>query len=1084
MKKYVLTTLILILSFLMFNENAYAIAGVASFDGGRYPINLTWYTKGNGSGNSGSYIDHKKIITINGQKPTAYCLDPGLNLRTGDRYTCTASGDAGLIWLAEQGQTGDYSVVQMAMRFYATYKGLGNDSSMTSMEAAMVRYLQVMDGMDLRPSCPTCSTNAADYLRGNDAIVSAGYALAAQARFMSSSAPSASGELTFTKTAASTKDQIEYRVQSLSDINKVKFVCEGCTIIGADDDFSGKSGRLVVKPAPDCADFKIKAYYIPKGVYLCHATNAAVRNSKQLLVVSFDDTETSGEVSGAIDTSGDPNSLHNDKGIGCKEDCCTEKDIKPNYITGDINNCCLDNTHSWAKEYELNDLVCYSDEFQVNHYWEMCNSENYIDQKMKGELNEYCDIYCTERVTVDIPGAITATSGRYFDLTTTGQGTKSPYIEGYKRCRTLIHFKKWQDDYRKQVEEQVRQYNLYQYNKIYELMYQDAINASQSCSLHIKVECTGQSVHDSDRCDHGSPPNVTHNNCTANASTLSESGVAFDQTKSYTQYKFLGAEHRNKPWHEVKLKEEGFKPSADGYYNYYKMIHDKTDYARHDNDYEYYYVADMIASAHAAKSAKEAIRDSDSNDCCYAEAGVSCTWEFVDSCGNSEGDLTSKTENVQAQHDKYNGAAERAKGAYQAAVVNAKTLEEKIDKCDKYFTDYEGTDANSNFPFSAQFFGFEYSQVYLGDYGDLKRDVSTIPFENSPGCVVTGPILGPDAEDGMVEPQYSSKYYSDKITETEDFGDGGIEWEEFNTGFEKYIDDLYKADQKFVQDAKYKAVCSWNEPPNTKYTLVQNGIVMSGEKNVTKNDRQYHIHLSTLEGTYDTKWLLSGLGSNAKFDRYFAENGEVCSGRQSATTDGLFHCALRVEYEIISTGKCNGSKTTVSTDECDPAKVPETVLNFKIVDPAAVFTCNSTDECGYGYNWFDMPGGPETLSDIRRKGSTLNTYSPENMTYQVTLNSKDMRVIKDYNSYRENNNFGGYSDFGLGCDCPEDGEECNEVGGTQTCKRSESCKMCRSGFLNNLYDGFVNYNGNHSITRGSGNLETIRSSGHVHWAGV
>ena len=413
----------------------------------------------------------------------------------------------------------------------------------------------------------------------------------------------------------------------------------------------------------------------------------------------------------------------------------------------------------------------------------------------------------------------------------------------------------------------------------------------------------------------------------------------------------------------------------------------------------------------------------------------------------------------------------------------AKELEEKIDKCDKYFTEYEGTDAESNFPFKAMFFGFEYSQVYLDEYGELKRDVVTVPFDRSPGCQISGPILGPDGEDGLVAPQYSELYFSDEITETTDFGKENIEWEETNEGYKSYLDEEYKADQKFVQDAKYKAVCSWDEPENTKYTLVQKGVVMSAEQNVTKNDRQYHIHLSTLEGSYDTKWLLSGLGTNSKFDAFFAENGEVCSGRQNATEDGLFHCALRVESEIITTGKCNGVKTTISTDECEKAEVPETVLNFKIVDPATVFTCNSVEECGYGYNWFNMPGGTEALSDIRRKGSNVNTYSPQSLSYQVTLNSKDMKQIKNYNRYRENNNYGGYSDFSLICDCPDDAEECHEVGGTQTCKRSRSCRMCRSGFLNNLYNGFVNYGSNHSITGGSGSLESIRSSGRVHWAG-
>ena len=910
-------------------------------------------------------------------------------------------------------------------------------------------------------------------MKGNSGLVEEGFRLANQARSASATQQSSTSGLTFTKMPSSTKDRIEYKVTSLSEIDKIKFVCEGCTIQGPDDNFHGKSGTLIVTPAPDCEPFQIKAYYVPKGVYICMASDAGARAEKQILVVSFEALLEAGATGGEIDTSGEPNDIHIDRGIECDPECC-KNEIVPNYIEGDINNCCLDNTHSYAKEYDLNFLFCDSEELKVKHYWKMCKSESYIDKKMQGELNEYCDIYCTERVTVDIPGAITATSGRYFDLTTTGQGTKSPYIEGYKRCRTLIHFKKWQDDYREQVEKQVAQYNLYQKERLWDLIYDDALADTNSCDLKITIECAGTTKSVS---KHDDPNDSTKETCSANLDTTSANEKK-EFKVGYTQYNFTNPEHNHKKWHYIKLDEKGFKQAADGYYNFYEIIKDGSETNDHV-DKSIWETLPTIKEANDFKAEKEKIKDSG----CGETIGVTCTKAWDDSCSNSESDHNTYQENVVANHATHHSAAAAAKQAYQSAVKMAKELEEKIDKCDKYFTEYEGTDAESNFPFKAMFFGFEYSQVYLDEYGELKRDVVTVPFDKSPGCQISGPILGPDGEDGLVAPQYSTTYYSDEITETTDFGKENIEWEETNEGYKSYLDEEYKADQKFVQDAKYKAVCSWDEPENTKYTLVQKGVVMSAEQNVTKNDRQYHIHLSTLEGSYDTKWLLSGLGTNSKFDAFFAENGEVCSGRQNATEDGLFHCALRVESEIITTGKCNGVKTTISTDECEKAEVPETVLNFKIVDPATVFTCNSVEECGYGYNWFNMPGGTETLSDIRRKGSNVNTYSPQNVSYQVTLNSKDMKQIKNYNRYRENNNYGGYSDFSLICDCPDDAEECHEVGGTQTCKRSRSCRMCRSGFLNNLYNGFVNYGSNHSITGGSGSLESIRSSGRVHWAG-
>lgn len=1097
MKKYITCTLLMILSLFIGIQSVHAVSGVAGFDSGPYSTGITWHETGDATGKSGEYTDHQKHLLINGQKFVAYCLDPGLSLNTGDKYTCTPVSDPGLLSLVQNG--GDYTTLQMALRFYAVFKGYGS-SKLTNMRAAMVRFAQIKDGVQMTQHCEmaqqlgmishTCSGNLYDYLSGNTGLVEAGYNLAWSARANSNKNNGGSGGLTFTKTAASTKDQITYQVTSLQNIDKVKFVCEGCSIVGSDT-ITGKSGTLVVRPAPNCEPFTIKAYYVPKGVQICSNSNSSIEESRQYLVVNFD-MQAQASPGGEIDTSGEPNDIHVDRGIDCDPDCCTEKKLEPNHIEGEVYNCCLDSPDSCAKEYDLNDLVCKSEELLVDHYWKMCNSESYLDKKMNGDLNEYCEIYCTERVTVKIPGAITATSGRYFDLTkidTPYGETKSPFVEGFKRCRTLIHFKKWQDDYRKQVEEQVKQYNIYQENRLKELTYEDALNKTRDCNLKITVTCVGETKEDKKDEQKDANGTVTQNSCSATANSTGFNGE-YEFETDYTEYQFTNPAHNKKYWNTVKLKEEGFKPDADGYYNYYKIIkNNKTQYTH--RDLSFWETLPTIQKAKDKKSTEEQHKVTTTDGSCSATAGVTCGIAYDDSCGhNSESEHTSFQEDVVTVHGQYLAKAAAAKGAYAAAVASAQILENKLDVCDDYFTKGEGTNTEANFPFKASMFGFEYTQVYLTDFGDLKKDVTIVPFDSAPGCQIDKkPKLGPDDDDGLVEPQYSTKYYSDGITESEDFGDPNIKWEETETGFEQYIHGLYEARQNFVQDAKYHAQCSWNEPENTKYTLVQKGVVQESDFNMTKNDRQYHVHLSTLEGSYDTRWLLSGLGTNSKFDAFFAENGETCSTKQDATSDGLFHCALKVTYEIIRTGKCNGEKTTISEDECDGPDETETVLNFKIVDPATVFTCDSLASCGYGYNWFEMPGGPDVLDAIRSKGRDNNTYAPENLTYSVTLTSKDMKQIKNYNRWRENDNYGGYSDFSLLCDCPSEPEECNEVKDpqtgekTQTCRRSESCVKCRSVFLNNLYDGVVNYGGNHSVTKAHGNIENIRSNGHVHWAG-
>ena len=1103
MKKHILGIILLIIAITFTTTEVKAIRVRTEIDAA-YSTGITWKAKGNNISGTGLYEDHVKRVVVNGQKFTAYCLDPGLKMNNGNTYECSPISDPGVLQILQAGA--DYSTTQMALRFYAVYKGYGSQE-LKAMKAAVIRFLQVKDAGESfaaactqeDPSSP-CSSNPYDYLSGNQALVDAAFELAKNSRHYVNETRNSTGGLTYTKDASSTKDKVVFKITSLQRLSKVKFVCEDCTINGEDtfENVGSSPITLEVTPAPDCQPFTIKAYYVPNGVHLCQYANSSRTDNYQYLIADFDTTVYADS---EIDTSDEPSDVHIDTGIGCQEECCTEGPVlEPGYIEGNVNNCCYDDTHSEAREYNLNDLVCYSDEFKVNHYWKKCDSESYQDVQMQGELNEYCDIYCTERVTVDIPHAITATSGRYFELTTTVYGTKSPYVQGFKRCRMLIHFKKWQDAYRKQVEEQVKQYKIFQENRLKELAYQDAINAQQACTMTIVVKCTAH--EDNVPSDYGTGqkdlttgdeirkacPNAGKSTNVAGKIEGQAKGAGKYFVKDYTKYPFIGAEHNDRDYYWPKLDERGFKNDADGYYNFYKLIEDSKAHYKHA-DYSYYTVLDKINEANSFKSSQEALTDQIGSGSCSAKGTVSCTRTFSSTCGDSEGELTSHDENVPAVKAQYAGAAAAAMAKYQAAAQTAKELEKKLTDCDEYFTSGPGTDAASHYNFRPSFFGFEYSQVYLTEYGDLEKDVSRIGFDNSPGCTIEGPILGPDSEDGLDSPQYSTLYYSDKFTEAEDFKNTTLEWEESAQHYKTYLDEEYKADQRFVQDAKYHATCSWDEPENTKYTLVPRGNVQAGSFNTTKNDRQYQVYLATLEGTYDTRWLLSGIGSNSKFDAFFA-NGNVCSVLQNATTDGLFHCGLKIDWEIIQTGKCNptpSGKTVVKTEECEIISGTEQVLTFKLIDPSQVFTCSSYSDCGYGYNWFEEEHGQDALSEIKRRGENGETYSPSRISYQISLDSKDMRQIKNYNRERENNNYGGYSDFSLQCNCPESSEECGSLsvtgGDDQTCRRSSSCTKCRSTFLDNLYNGVVKYDGtNHSVTKGIGSLGSIRDSGKIHWA--
>lgn len=1105
MKKKVYITLFfsLILSFFSItNVNAIEVTPV--FKGGGYDTGIRWHAHGkNASGPHGVYKDHVKAVKINGIEYPIFCTDPGLKLNSGTKYTCSPIQDAGLAYLLDQANGSlnnqpQYSKIQLAIRFYAAMFNNLFSGKIVNMKAAVIRYIQIdvtHRGESMLEGCPECkaagAVNASDYLEGNEGLINEAISLVHEAYAARKSGNSASGStmegtLLFKK-IKDEKNEIVYNITSTAKIDKVKFVCEGCTISGADDaGWNGNSGTLTVIPGDpeNCKEFKIKAYFPPNGYYLC--TSPGIDN--QFLVTKFEEQPATSGVAGGtgeIDTSGEPSQIWRDKPAGCEEDCCKEgAEIEPNHIVGEVYNCCYDSTHSWAKEYDLNELFCKDKELKVEHYWKKCKSETYIDEKMTGNLNDYCRIYCTERVTVDIPGAITATSGRYFDLTTIQGGIKSPYVEGFKRCRTIIDYDKWHKDYLKAVNEEIKQYNLFQMNQAYKLMYDDSIEASYSTTETVTVTCTVQTKTTSASC--------TYNNGASTETVSATSGTSGDNptksfTLSYTRYPFTTLSMYPRPWYQVqldKLREDDPTHKHIGVF----IENDKKEYKTQHGDWSAWDIRSQITTINNylnewnGKEIQGSAGTSSCSNCtCEAKTGNS-TW----SCSRNTANAESRQENVPEVRDSYNAKAQNAQSAYNSAADTAKDLEDKIDKCDYYFEKYEGTNAQENFKFSPNFGGLEYSQVYLNDYGSLLEDKQTIIFANNPGCTIEGPQFIYGDEDQLVPPQYSDNlHYSTGKEQMEDFRNVKLEWENSTEGFKKYRHEMYEADKKFVQDAKYQAKCSWEEPENTKYTLVPSGEVAVATSNVTLNDRQYYIYLTTLDGTYDTRWLLSRLGTNGKFDSFFAENGQTCSTRQNPHDDGLFHCGLHIEHEIVYTGKCNGERTTVSKEECDPIDGTELFLNFKIVDPKNLFPSPRCDgEKCHGYNWYEGTNGEATRNAIERDGAMDTTYSPQHRSYSVTLTPGDMLQIKNYNSYRENDGRGGYSDFSLTCSCPDEGEECNEVGGTQTCKRSKSCVKCTSVFLTNLYQGRVVYGGSsHEVTAANGNIQTIRDT-RAHWSGI
>ncbi len=712
------------------------------------------------------------------------------------------------------------------------------------------------------------------------------------------------------------------------------------------------------------------------------------------------------------------------------EKCCTLDPIEANHIEGDVNNCCSDDTKSEAHEYDLDDLFCDYDGLGVKNFKEKCNGDYYQEENANLD-DEYCKMYCTERVSVEIPGALTAVSGKYFKLSETSKKTKSAYIEGFKRCRVVVQYQKWEDEYVDTVQEQIDSYNKFQENKATELMYEDALKTKEKKSETSNITCGCSCTYDT-KCADGS------NGC-KNRAYASASGTC-DIT--YSKYSF------NKMYdiNTVALDKDK-RDSEKNIYNAVEIVPRASYKTKHDS-----WSAWDIEESRTACDKKV--------DSMEKEVSAEGKCECVLSCTRTKVEGEKHIENVKEIKDKYLLLANEENTIFNIKADLAKKMEETIDRCSKYFTLYEGAKAKDNYNFDATQ-DFSYSQVYMNELGKLAMDEIHIEFKESPGCVVDDKIIiGADDEDKLRDKQYSEKIYGVGTEKMSDFKSGSLEHQNSKNGYKSYIDNPYEAEKVFTYDAKYHATCSWDEGDNVLYTLVPSGssTESTSEINYTKHDQEYRVYLSTLDGTYETNWDIQGLGSKignthqGKFDEYFLNAGKTCSG-ESPKDSTVLSCKIHSEYEIVLSGYCNGSNgtdTTMDPSDCDPYDEGYQLFNFKVVDPAKLFPSGYVqDGKRIAYNWTDTELGKKAMQEIEAVGAKDLTFAPENLTYSFVLNPTDMSHIKKYNSSQFA--AGGYSDFTLVCSS----ESCN----------AGACKRCMSPFLENLANGIVTYdNINHNVT--------------------
>lgn len=735
----------------------------------------------------------------------------------------------------------------------------------------------------------------------------------------------------------------------------------------------------------------------------------------------------------------------------CKTDdeCCTPK--APTIpVDININNCCTDSTVSYVKEALLDDLFCYSERLKVDYYFPKCDAEYYLEEPFLTD-NKYCEMYCTERVSVEVPGAITAKSGRYFKLTETSKGTTSPYMEGFKRCRVRVFYDEWIKDYLAKVQEQVDAYNSYQKNMAASKTYENAADneETKSGSVSITVQCkttTQQAI-----------PNCVGNNCTRNVDTCTDT-VTSSYSYSYKKYKFT----KLYDYYPVKIKESSLKENA----STVEIVSDAKKTIEHAT-YSTYGLADAITAANAAlESAKSS---------CECATITSATREDLPDEGAGYPE-----ENVPEVATDYKTTAEDTdKGNFQAATGAAKDLENKIHTCDNYFTEGAGANAGDAYKFEPDLL-FSYSQVYLDEYGETDLDKLDIEFDRHCNYEIIMPEE--DTEGEISGPRYSGIYSPGNnplIQVVTDFSGSGLEYRTSAGIDSSMLDTPYSADKKYTYDAKYHAVCTWTEKSKPVYTLVPSGEVSNTYlENYTIHDKEYKVYITTYDGTYQTYWDVSGIGHNGKFDPYFLDGGQTCAAENPADAS-MFTCKLHIKHSLVLTGKCNGTNgtdTTINKEDCDPHDDGYELFAFKVVDPKEFFPAGTTDENGntYAHNWTSTTEGQAVMTEIETKAANDSIYAPENISYSFNLTPTAMKHIKNYNV--ERNADGGYTDFNMYCECPDDPETDVQ---TNSMENGIGCTECKSRFLENLAAGIVKYdNTEHTVNVWATNnrIQTIRDN--------
>lgn len=1003
-------------------------------------------------------------VNFNGGTYFGYCLDYAYRASSTMSYTCNpdTSRAASALAYAYEHRTGDNLVDALTMRFIAIRldKSQRYDGHGKSQNVLVWLTLRMNPDPALHAQWP-----AETSLTGNETLLNQAYEKSTEAIDNTgdgNSLETPSNSLTLTNKRVNGKE-VTYTVKASNPIDKsqLAFTCTGCNIKNnIQDTWNGTEGTLIVEDTENDCNFSINAYYPGSGAYTCTTSGSGTQQIEIFV--------GAGSTSGAINTSGAPTQKIDDsisegpyyEGVCGPTGCGT---IPADEV--EVNNCCEDSTTSKVSEPILNDLFCRDDDLKVDYYKLKSGINEYLQTNTDLDSN-YCQMYCTERTQVDIPGALTATNGKYFKLAQNSvSGTYAPHTQSTKRCRIRVEYDKWLTDYRRQIDASVNAYNEYQKNKAYEASYRKA--AGEEKEENKKTETVTVRCVKEDSCSEYIPgTQVCKPGKTIRGYTASDSFDLHYYEHNFTSHNYEKIA-RNSSLSAENIRHVGnFSTNIS---KTYRIL----DYGSVQG------AVNVFIGRHS-------------------DASCSVSSDMYNAAGNAE-NHSLYFDDVTADANNYKSAADSNNSAYTAAISQIQTLQKTLTRCDKYFTDDSVSSTNSaeqmyNLPTSLS--SFKYTQIYQDDYGNPKQTQVTVGFEGSCQYTRETDVSTPDTfavsgSDDNYSDTYGAGFASMKVL--------GKNLYYYNTTSSSFFtnfltDETYAADKMFWHDGRYTATCDWNRTDVDKYTVGTDGKVVT--TNPSTDDSAYRLvprgevynyksslvnysehefvfsYSSSYDGKFETYWDLKGLGENSKFDKYFEDGAGTCANQNPGDTS-LLTCSLSSFHGGSFYGCCcgDGNDTTYSTVTCDPYDDKAVKYEFKIVDPAKMFPA---DTDGYADNWKTTLGNTAREA-IEELGKNLSTYSPKTLSYSFVLTPSDMKQIKKYNSIL--NSYGGYTDSDLTCDC-------SEVQGDGNKDNGKSCTKCTSSFLDNLASGKILKD--QTLTggwnRSDKSIAEVRKSGNVIWA--